>query len=280
MPQQGGDFWYLGLIGGTGFLILLGYLLWRPKTSAQPDVLGGLATLSGACVLLGTVGGFGLLLSLGLPPCIRCYERLSIYLGFLSLTAVALGLDYVRSKLEPRIGRIGWWPLLAVFLGLGLLDQTSSHFEPQRGNTIATYAADSAWVAAIEAQLPPETALFQLPCVPFPESARVANLPDYELLRGYVHSTRLRWSVATMKGRPGADWQEQLTSMPVEAMIQALQHAGFGGVTLDRRGLADRGLALESRLAAVMRATPIESPTGDQVCYPFPIAHSTDFARP
>ncbi len=93
----------LGLLGTIGFLYLLARLLFRrPESSNRTlDILSILVVSS---LLLGTIGGFGAVMSYLLSPLIRCYNRISVCIGFLSFTALALLLEQWRAcwVINPR----------------------------------------------------------------------------------------------------------------------------------------------------------------------------------
>src|SRR5262249_9783693 len=95
--------------------------------------------------------------------------------------------------------------------------------------------------------------------VPFPENPPVVRMQDYDHLRPYLHSRRLRWSYGAVRGRPGDAWQQQVTSLPVEELVLSLQKAGFQGIYIDRFGYADDGMEMESKLTSLTGAPPLES---------------------
>jgi phosphoglycerol transferase len=101
--------------------------------------------------------------------------------------------------------------------------------------------------------------IFQLPVVTFPENPRVQRLNDYELVKGYLHSTRLRWSYGAIKGRENDAWQRWVTAKPAPDFVETLALAGFAGVYVDRHGYADNGAKLEADLAGVIGRPPIVS---------------------
>ncbi|HVQ37387.1 MAG TPA: hypothetical protein VMS31_07640, partial [Pyrinomonadaceae bacterium] len=86
----------LGVVGSIGFLALLGWLLfWRPTATELPaddapaTLLSHLSLLNVSGVLLATIGGFASLFALLISPQMRSYNRVSVYLAFFSLFAVA-----------------------------------------------------------------------------------------------------------------------------------------------------------------------------------------------
>ena len=83
--------------------------------------------------------------------------------------------------------------------------------------------------------------LFQLPVVDFPEGQRVRGATDYEHLRPYLHSTQLRFSYGSDKGRPREAWQRRVEALEPEAMADALERMGFAGLLVNRKAYEDGG---------------------------------------
>jgi hypothetical protein len=80
----------LGAIGGTGLVALL-VLAALPGRRRWPT--GPLVALTLALVLLSTIGAFGSLFNFLINPQIRAYNRVGVFLAFLSLFAVLWWLD-------------------------------------------------------------------------------------------------------------------------------------------------------------------------------------------
>src|SRR5262249_51089963 len=242
----------LGLIGSIGFLVLVGGFLLRRSPSRIP-LLELLGVLSVAAVLLATVGGFGTLFAVAGGRWIRAYNRISVYIAFFALLAVAL----FASELYRRFGhtrRAGIAFNLLVVLGtaVGILDQTSVHFALSYAATKEAYQAEAEFVRAIEASVPLGGMVFQLPYLPFPESPPMNQMGDYDLFRGYLHSRNLRWSYGHMKGREGDQWHQTVAGLPPEEMVRTLALAGFDGLTIDRFAYADQAAALEADFARLL----------------------------
>ncbi|HZN12281.1 MAG TPA: hypothetical protein VFC61_11405, partial [Blastocatellia bacterium] len=259
----------LGLIGSLGFLLLLGRLLANGAGAAraradEPDrVLSRLSLLNLAALLLATIGGFGALFNLLVSPQIRAYNRVSVYVAFFSLSAVALRLDRAARR-RPRTGRqrIAFGVLVALFIPLGVLDQTSPRFVPDYATVRAEYQSDADFGRRVEAAAPPGAMIFQLPVRRFPEAPPTERLYDYDLFKGYLHTQRLRWSYGALRGREGEAWQKQVVARPTAEMVETVALAGFGGIYLDRFGYADNGAGLEAELAGLLGAGPLASANG------------------
>ncbi|HEX7332389.1 MAG TPA: hypothetical protein VF290_12875 [Pyrinomonadaceae bacterium] len=255
----------LGIIGSIGFLGLLAQLLYRKDL--MPDMTGvfhDLSVLNICSVLLGVIGGFGLLFSLYVSPGIRCYNRISVYIAFFSLMAVAIGLEniYRRTKF-----RSIFYVLLAVALILGFLDQTTRGYRPDYALTNAEFYSDKEFINRIEASVPAAAMIFQLPYIPFPEYPRVQKMIDYDHFRGYVHSQNLRWSYGAIKNRDGDLMQQQVAALPVGQMAERLVFSGFSGIYVDRYGYEDGGAGIESELESALQTKPLISPNGRLVFF-------------
>ena len=194
----------VGVVGAAGFLGLLGWLLFRPVARAAspaggepdgPDPLPGrrfldtFSVFNAAAVLFGTIGGFGALFALFVSPQIRGLNRISVFIDFFALAAVAFCLDALLrsgSRAVRVIGEIGVGALLL----LGLLDQTRP-INPVAYRVMShDYRADQSFFRRAAASLPAGAMVFQLPYMSFPENGPEEGLQDYSLFGGYVLSER------------------------------------------------------------------------------------------
>jgi hypothetical protein len=114
--------------------------------------------------------------------------------------------------------------------------------------TAATCASDARFAHELEASLPAGGAVFQLPVAHFPESPSIESMHDYEQFRPYIWSNSLRFSYGTHKGREREDWQTFAANLSPAELLKYLGEHGFDAVLLNRRGFADRGVALEKAL--------------------------------
>jgi len=250
----------LGTIGAFGFLVLIGWLIYGKLDVHNAELFNSLSVLNISAVLLATIGGFGSLFAFLISPMIRAYNRISVYIAFFSLFAVVLLLE----DLEQRWGRSKtvrclFGGLLGVILLLGILDQTIPGFIPPYDQFRAEYTSDADFVRRIEASVPGNAMIFQLPYMPFPETPWVHRMWPYDHFRGYLHSKTLRWSYGAMKGREGDAWQRQIEAKPLNELVETLAFVGFSGIYLDRYGYADQGSELEAKLSKLLDTKPIVS---------------------
>lgn len=257
----------LGLIGALSFLGLLWWLFFRKRAVRDPrpdnadKLLDHLSIFNGALLLLGTIGGFGSLIAFFGLPQVRAYNRVSIFIGFFALLALAVWLERLAPRFaQTRARRLTFRGALVLLTLIGLLDQITPSFVPDYRYVIDDFSSDKVFVNQIEKQLPTGAMIFQLPLLIFPESLKQNRLNDYDPLRGYLHSAHLRWSYGVIKGREGEVWQRTVAAKPPREMVETLAWAGFSGIYLDRFGYADKGAKLESELARVLGTVPLVSP--------------------
>ncbi len=264
----------LGIVGSVGFLYLLGWLLagWavrrgrgEPGSSTRGDprdsLSDGLASLTGASVLLAMIGGFGSLFALFVSGELRAYNRISIFIAFFALAAAALLFDRAMA----RWSRANWvpWAVAALLVAIGLLDQTSPAFAPDYPRIKAEQQVMETFVAGVEQALPPGSMVFQLPYTPFPESPPVNGMADYEHFRAYLASKTLRWSYGAMKGRDEDAWQAAVSQLDPAQMIAELKAKSFAAVYIDGRGYQDGGAATVAAFKAALGTQPLVSSDGN-----------------
>jgi phosphoglycerol transferase len=252
----------LGLVAAVGFaLLLLVAVAWpiRRPVVRRAHWLKDLAGLNLAALLLAQSGGLGELIARYLSPRLRAYNRMSIVIAFLSLSALAV----LAQEFQSRRWASRWLPMVVAFvLVLGLLDQIPPAALPDYSRDAAMFNSDRAFVGRVEAAVPPGSQIFQLPPNSFPEFGMHFEMPDYSLFRGYLHSTRLRWSFGAVRGRAAQEWQSRLAPLPVPALVQALRKAGFAGIYVNRRGHRGRAAALERELRRELGSVPLISTDG------------------
>jgi phosphoglycerol transferase len=268
----------LGLVGAFGFFWLVArMLLRRPRDGRDPANV--LALLTVAAVLLATVGGLGTLLAYVSSPWLRGYNRISVYLGFFALAAVALLLEKARRRWArtPR-KRLAFGGLLALLLVGGLLDQTSAAMVPPYAYYGRLYADDGDFARKIEVAVPAGSFVFQLPYGEFPEGLWTKKYADIDLMRPYLHTQRVGWSYGSLRGHSGARWARATAALPSRRMVEALAEAGASGIYIDRRAFKDRAAALERKLRWLLGPPAFVHASGQQVFFKIgrpALAHSS-----
>lgn len=251
----------LGVIGSIGFIILLAILLVRRW--GENKALFNLSVLNISLVLLGMLGGFGSLLAYTIYPGIRSYNRVSIFIAFFSFCAFFLVLEkWLKQK---SISRTVYYSIAVLLLVIGMLDQT-----PRRlfqTDLKKQYASDAAFIHQIEAVMPANSMIFQLPYAVFPEAPPINLMGIHDHARAYLHSHTLRWSYQAMSGYPVTTWQQNVSHEPAKQMLNDLAFAGFTGVYIDRYGYQDNGALLEKQIASLVDTKPVISSDRREVFY-------------
>ena len=262
----------LGMIGIFGFVFLFGWLLIRKpelgrlETDGSGGLLSHLSVMNLAAILLATFGSLSALVALVVTPKIRAYNRISIFVAFFSLLTVAWLLDRFADRFVKSASRqIAFAVCVFVLLAVGVFDQTSARFVPDYQKNNAEFESDQKFMRQLQAALPREAMIFQLPFVPFPESPKIGRMFDYDHARGYLHTDGLRWSYGAMRGRDDEAWQKLLTAKPTAEMIEAVALSGFQGLYLNREGYNDT--KVESEIEAALGKPQFTSDNGRLVFF-------------
>ena len=266
----------LGIVGAIGFLALLVWPVFsRIQPVAQPsrfrDLMDGLSVLNMSGFLLGTAGGLGALFGL-LTSQLRAYNRVSIFIAFLALFAVALMLDWLFGRIANQsVARITAVTVCCVVLLFGLFDQVVPSFLPDYEALAASSASDAQIVRALESSVPRDSMVFQLPYLAYPEGGTMPVWPyhmnDYQHFRAAIQSKTLRWSYGAMKGRPGDAWEQKVAGLPAPAMVAKLKADGFKAIWIDRTGYKDGGDAIGAAMEKATGSRPVMSPDGQVAVY-------------
>jgi hypothetical protein len=183
------------------------------------------------------LGSFGFLL-------LRAANRSSIILACMAL--------YFLCEYGPaRIGK-GWKIFLATLLvALGVWDQLPKYpkwEEDVRQRAWNDFERDRGFFAELESTLPKGAMVFEFPVKDYPEMGPIREMGDYEHFRPILHSTDLRVSYGTIKGRGDTVWQKALASISPEEIRATLEGHGFAAILINRKAYEDSGTGLLTEL--------------------------------
>ena len=252
----------LGFIGAIGFLWLLVRLFYKTPASLLLDHVSWLNIFG---LLYGTIGGFAALFSLLISPQIRAPNRISPFIAFFSLLAAMFLVDRGYKWLERHKKHLVGAVFVFVLIVIGVLDQTTTtfFFIPEYKKIEAEYRSDAEFVGRIESSLPNGAMVFELPYMTFPENGPLQRITqDFELVKPYLHSTKLGWSYGAINGDYNDTWQRAVVVKPVPQFIDEIVANGFSGVYINRNGYADAAASLEAQLKTVLGASPITNRDG------------------
>ena len=210
----------LGVIATLGLVLSLIWLFQNKRKDKTYSYLN----LS--LFLVGTIGGIGAIFSLLIPTPMRCYNRISLLIMFVSLLCIAELLNNIKIC-KPKMKWL-WGIGIVMIAFVGVYDQTIVYqANPHQQQKLAM---TQEFVKEIEKKVDKEALIFQLPYVDWPSGG------NYRMFAGYLESDTLRWSFGSMQGREEAIWQMQ-TATPefgVEKMITELSENGYNGIYLDK----------------------------------------------
>ena len=226
-----------------------------------------LASLGLAVILLATIGGFGSIFNFLVSSEIRCYNRISVFLAFLSFIAFAHLLRAIEGKLSLSVAYLGG----AVLLFLGISDQASfAYLRSMHGVSAIQYDETKSFVQVLEKRLAPGARVFQIPYVPYPNTPSIVNMTSHAHFLAYVVSHSLNWSWPALSG-PALTFNANLGNCAPRELIANLVQFDFAGIWINRRAYGDGGKKIMSELEIAANAPRIVSPGG---AYAFIPLHS------
>jgi phosphoglycerol transferase len=221
--------------------------------------------------LLGTIGGFAVVISMAGFSQIRVWNRVVLMIAFF---AFAFSADIFDRAVERLRGTLTWPAPFIVALALavgafGLWDAgTPGHRDYDA--MARDFDSDKTFVEEVEKAMPDGTKIFELPIVAFPEEPPYGKMLDYDLLRPFLQSDgSTDWSYGKVKGRPNADWQwmKVRDTVGIPEALPALAGLGFTGLSVDLDGYLDKGSELQKTLTDELGVEPIVSPNGRMLFY-------------
>jgi phosphoglycerol transferase len=247
---------YVGGVGVIGLTVLLAWAVGVRWNDPRRQLLATASQYTVLGIVVACVGGIGLLIALYTHTMIRSYHRMSVFIAFFALVAVAILLERIRPR-QSRVALVAWYGLLAAVAVLGIAEQTSPTFVPLYAEEKKDFAADHELVAAIERQLPDNAMILEVPHNDYPESIR-----GYELMRPYFHSQHLRWSYGYIRGGRDEQWmrEHQLLSDDINVLLPAAQREGYAGIWVDL--LEPQGLWFQMQLERMLDQPPLLSTNG------------------
>jgi phosphoglycerol transferase len=253
----------LGIVATTGFVWLLVTLVLSPngESGERRRLVRAAAVVVIAIVLLATVGGFGSLFSLLVTPDIRAYNRISPFIAFLALVVVAFWIDRAWAR-KPKI-QVG---VAIAVVAIGLADQLPA-LSPRRADHAAiaqVFGRTQAFVALLEARLPRDAMVYQLPVRPYPRDPGLETLGVYDQFRPYLSSRQLRWSYPSLTVKQ-INRERAISAVEESDLPRYLARQGFSAILISRAGYRDRGRQLEDALRQPRAGTTLLASSDDYV---------------
>ena len=240
----------MGAVASLGFLLLVAVTLISPFLHFKSTDLAPsnnafsnqtrfqvLAVLSLGLVLMATMGGFSSLFAMLVSSSIRAWNRVSIFIAFVSVLAFVMAVDLLVQKYAKNVFlKIAGIALAFTILVLGILDQTVKPCHACMLSNSELAKNDKAFIQAIEKSVPKNSAIYQLPYMAYSDNGAVNNLGSYDQARGHLHSEHLKWNFGSMRGRAGDWFYRKLALLPLSEQVTVVSAMGFAGIYIDKRG--------------------------------------------
>lgn len=257
---------YNSVIAGIGFIGALLLCLNHKYVPNNHDYSRLFSILILCSVLFATIGGFSSLMFL-VFRFIRCFNRISIFIMFLSLYvflyfAQNLLISTKKAKHIVRYSSIG---VLSLIVGIGLLDEilTRNKYAAAFDSNMTGIEAMEDYYQEVESVIQPNDMVIQLPYIGYPEGGQVGEiLPDSYCL-DYLTSSTIKWTFGSVKGSDSDRYYKYAASLAPEEMLKVIIPTGFKGIQIDVRGYEEEtGKSLIQQFTDIIGVEPIVSEDG------------------
>ena len=236
----------LGIVGTLGFLALV-LLVFLPEAPLRElPLVRGASRLTLAVLLLATVGGFGVVFNLAVSPDIRAYNRMSPFIAFFSLLAVATAIDRICKT--PRARSIV--AIAVLLLGISDQGQATRRVNEAQAAIAGEVAELRGLVGTLERALPDGAMVFQLPIRTYMSESDFGRMKQYDHFKPYLVSETLSFSYPAFSNEQ-VRWQQTVTGLDVRTLATRLAARGFSSVLVDRYGYEDQAAAVVAGLKGV-----------------------------
>lgn len=225
---------YLGLIGVFGLLVLLVVLF----TKAYDKRLVLFSELNIFAILLGTIGGFGSVISYTFFNMIRSYNRISVFIAFLAIASTCILCDkilYHKAVKESQIKKIACTICAVCIFAGALWEQCDGVGGQARSiesirNTEQVVKELESYFDEVENKMGDGAMIYCLPYHHFPEGDSDHNMGNSELYVPYLFTDTMKWSFGSLYGTTGDRWDYRISQLSTDYMLEQLSICGFDGV--------------------------------------------------
>lgn len=258
----------MGVLGSLGLMTCFVGLLLATLGRRVDARITFFALTALVLFMTGTIGGLGAIFAWVVSPSIRAWNRISIFIQFAALGALFMLIQNLAASLLPRRMMTSALAVIcALLLLFAWIDQTTPPCLPCIAKTQDNYRIDKDFYGALEASLPPSSAVYELPYVWTPESPPVNGMLQYEHLRPFLDTKTLRWSLGGTRGRIGDLFYRSLSDESPDEQLGVIRKLGFAGVLVNRRGYADNGDAVIAAIQKDLGAPSATNARGDEVFF-------------
>jgi hypothetical protein len=194
--------------------------------------LGFLSMLLVVSILFFIPWGLNYLFAATITPQIRAWNRMVPIILLLVILLVATVAVHLK------INSYAVLAIAVVIVGVTAVE-SAWPWRATYANTVTTTSevsqAGSDYTNAINAALPQNCAILQLPATGYPEQGPLGNFNDYDHFWLSLNDSTKSWSYGAVKNTRAGAWMAQLPEVPGSEEIELLAQAGFCGIHLDTR---------------------------------------------
>ncbi|WIH89665.1 hypothetical protein NEI02_08110 [Brachyspira pilosicoli] len=243
---------YLGIIGIIGFIILI--LCLFIDSNRCDSRISLLSKLNIGAVLFTTIGGFSSLFAFFITPMLRSYNRISVYIAFVSILSFSLIIDKYFTKRN-----LIFYISFVILLSFSLYDQIPN-IDFNNKEKAKSFVMNKDFIKNIEMSIPEGSAVYQYPTHPMIDAYPPVNgITHYEELIGYLFSDKLKWSAKGDYGREENKWYDEVSKLDPLDFLNEISYAGFNGLYIDKRLFEDQDYInnFQREVEAILNIKPI-----------------------
>lgn len=229
----------------AALIVIVCGLIWhqrRPRlqqsASRTPVTLGFVSYLIVVTLLFFVPWGLNYLFAGTVSAQIRGWNRLVPILLLLFLIGAAVVLQRTRFAASLVISV----PVALVILGLALIDSVfpfRQAYSVNVGHASTITAAAREYASSVNAAIPEDCGVLQLPYIAYPENGPLSGMTDYDHFWTAITNPGKQWSYGSVKYTDASIWASQLPQLPTDAQLDLLRATGFCAIHLDLRGFEE-----------------------------------------
>jgi hypothetical protein len=249
-------------VTALALLVFVGALLLRarrpaiPSNASAPVSLGLIAYLTVVVVLFFVPWGLNYLFADLVTTQIRAWNRLLPFLLLLFILGAAAAIHRTRIATSWAFAL----PIALVLLGLTAIDSVYPYRAAYAGSVAeAREATDAgrAYAQAVNAAIPGDCGVLQLPHMVYPENGLLQGVNDYDHFFPAITNDGKEWSYGAVKSTDAGVWAAELPQVPTAEQVERLREAGFCAVHVDTRGFTNDELPRVLRELEVRYGAPV-----------------------
>jgi phosphoglycerol transferase len=255
---------YIGMAGCVGLILAVFIFLKRPE--GWPTLFSNLNVF---LILLCTIGGFGSMLAFMGMRFLRGYNRVSIFIMFLSLAILCYVLQHISEKLKTgnkKSAKVFVYIAVFLFFSVGIVEQIAGAWilsDNSKKSVEEQFNSDKRYFTQIEEFCIQETQnaspmIFQLPYAAL-FGTDLLYPKIYNDFIPFLQTEALRWSGGGLVDTKGDFVNRQICDLPSDELVKAISKIGFDGIMLDKLSCGESFEVLNSDIRRLTNVEPIIS---------------------